>query len=65
MLDPRGGDCPTLADLAAFCWGQAPSDRRAAIVRHLAVCVACRTRAARIAATCRTDQGDPGDESDR
>lgn len=51
--------CPSVEELAAFCWRHVSDAARSAMLLHLSQCVACRTLAARIMADAGSDGGSP------
>ncbi len=60
MAAKRHDECPALSDLARFCSGEGTTAERNRLVRHLARCLACRFRAARIVAARRPAHDTPG-----
>jgi len=59
---PASSPCPSAEDLAAFCWTRSPECTRAAVLTHLAHCVSCRTKAARMMADAGSDEKAPHPE---
>ena len=57
--DAGPSPCPSAEELAAFCWRHVSDTARAAMLTHLARCVDCRTKAARMMADAQSDDKPP------